>query len=189
MKSLGFSWFLHRKSLWEGDFWVKITFSAKYLGVRMGGAKYLSIWVTNLCGVWPYASVPYVHAQHAHQELMCTLSIPVLNWCVRWAYESRNWCVHWAYASGTNACTERSSFKTCWADALGTDAYHEHTGQEFMRSLSIDCCFITYRHFIRDLFVSLYPTIGDCHYKELTCILNLYTELLPLLSTVLELSP
>ncbi len=68
----------------------------------------------------------YVYAEHTRQELTRALSIRV-----------RNWCVHWASASDTNACSERSPFKTCWAYASGTDAFPEHMGQELMRLLSI----------------------------------------------------
>ncbi len=111
---------------------------------------------------WAYASVPYAHAQHAHQfsyfsnvhfvypqharkELMRTLSMCVRNWCVHWTCASG---IH-AYAEHTsqelvralsirirsNARTERIPFKKCWAYALGTDAYPEHTGRELMRML------------------------------------------------------
>ncbi len=93
----------------------------------------MSIRVRNWCAPWPYASNPYVHAQHAHQfshfsnvhfvypqhvrkERMRALSLRV-----------RNWCVHWAYTSGTNACTEHSPFKKSWA----------YMHQELMRTLSI----------------------------------------------------
>ena len=54
--------------------------------------------------------------EHAHQELMHTLSIHVRNCSVRWVYES-----------GTGACTECSPFKTCWA----------YMCQELMRILSV----------------------------------------------------
>ncbi len=94
----------------------------------------LSVHVRNWCAPWAYASVPYVHAQHAHQFSyfsnvhFVTLSMRVRNWCVHWACASgtdacteyarqelmrklsirvRNWCMYWAYASGTNVCTER----------------------------------------------------------------------------------
>ncbi len=129
----------------------------------------LSMRVRNWCTPWAKASVPYVHAQHAHQfsyfsnvhlvypqhaskELMRALSMSVRNWCVYWACASepmhtlsirvRNWCMHWAYASGTSACTERIPLKKCWAYASGTDAYPEHTGQELMRSPSIRISFL-----------------------------------------------
>jgi hypothetical protein len=92
----------------------------------------LSIKVRNWCTPWPYAAVPYTHAQHAHK--FCHFSN------VHFVYHQhtcKDWCVHWAYTSGTNACTQHSPFKTCWAYASGTDAYPEHTGQELMHSLSI----------------------------------------------------
>jgi hypothetical protein len=71
----------------------------------------------------------------------------------------RNWCVLWAYVSGTNACTERSPFKTCWSYASGTDAYPwayasgtdafaEHMRQELMCTLSISflCAYAQHKH-------------------------------------------
>ncbi len=84
---------------------------------------------------------------HAHQELMCKLSITIRNWCVRWAYES-----------GTDACTEhmrqvlmcaqsavlQNMLSRCirdwcvfWAYGSATDAFAEHTPQELMRTLII----------------------------------------------------
>ncbi len=80
--------------------------------------------IRNWCAPSLYASVPYTHAQLAHQffqfsnvhfiyaqharkELMHALSMCVKNWCVLWA------------------CT------------VGTDAYTEHTSQELVRALSI----------------------------------------------------
>ncbi len=78
------------------------------------------------CARWAYGSGTHAHAECACQELMHALSVRV-----------RNWFVHWAYVSGTNACTERSPFKTCWAYATGTDAYLDHTGQELMRALCL----------------------------------------------------
>jgi hypothetical protein len=98
----------------------------------------LSMRVRNWCTPWAYASVPYAHAQHAHQfshfsnihfvypqhackELMRALSMCVRNWCVRcWAYESGTEHTsqelsirvrNWAFASGTNLCTELQSLQ------------------------------------------------------------------------------
>ncbi len=50
---------------------------------------------------------PSKNAEHMHQEMMCTLSIRVRNWCIHWTYES------------------------------GTDAYLEHMHQFLTRMLSI----------------------------------------------------
>ncbi len=124
----------------------------------------LSKRVRNWCAPWACVSVPYAHAQHAHQFSYFSNVHFVYpqharkNWCVHWACVSgadacteharqelmrtrsirvRNWCVHWAYVLGTNVCTECIPFKKCWAYASGNDAYPEHTGQELMHSLSI----------------------------------------------------
>jgi len=115
----------------------------------------LSMRVRKWCAPWAYASVPYAHAQHAHQfshfsnihfvypqhackELMrALLSLWVSNW---WVY--------WAFASWTILCTERSPFKTCWAyvsgalcvpwaHGSGTDAHTEHPRQKLICALSV----------------------------------------------------
>ncbi len=68
----------------------------------------------------------YGHAEHTGQELTCTLSVRV-----------RNWCINWAHESGTGACTEHTPQILMHAQSAFPSKHAEHTHQELMRTLSI----------------------------------------------------
>jgi hypothetical protein len=110
-----------------------------YMHTSQELVRRLSMGVRNWCAPWAYASVPYAHAQHAHQfshfsniqhaykELMRALSMCVRNWCVR--------C--WAYESGTDAYTEHSRQELICALSAAPSKHAEHTCQDLMCTLSI----------------------------------------------------
>ncbi len=103
---------------------------------------------------WAYGSGIDVHPDHTHQFVTCMhsmhISFPIFQIsfyipsacapetdanaeliCMErmraLSLRDRNWCVQWACTSGTNACTEHSPFKTCWA----------YMHQELMHTLNI----------------------------------------------------
>ncbi len=103
----------------------------------------LSMRTRSWCAHWPFASVPYAHAQHAHQfsyfsnvhfvypqharkELLRTLSMRVRNWCVRWAYES-----------GTDACAEHMSQELVCALGIRVRELNVNRAQSLKKMLSI----------------------------------------------------
>ena len=108
-----------------------------YMHTSQELVRTLSMRVRNWCAPWAYASVPYAHAQHAHQfshfsnihfvypqhacnELKHALSMCIRNWCVR--------C--WAYESGTDAHTKHSHQELIRALSAVPSKHAEHTCQE-----------------------------------------------------------
>jgi hypothetical protein len=69
-----FNDFYTMKSLWEGDFGVKIKKIIIFRG-SFGAAKFL----THMLSLILRSAVPSKHAEHTHQGLMRTLSIRVRN--------------------------------------------------------------------------------------------------------------
>ncbi len=63
------------KSLWEGDFGVKIKKFSNIFGGSFGAEKFLMRMVSLILR----SAASSKHAEHTHQELMHTLSIRVRN--------------------------------------------------------------------------------------------------------------
>ncbi len=115
--------------------------------------------VRKLWAPWLYASVPYVHVQHANQcsyfkmFILCILSVRVRNWCVRWAYTSqelvcalsmrvRYQSMHRAQSLQNMLSIRIRNWYVPWTYGSGNDAFAEHTHQELTPALSIRISFL-----------------------------------------------